>query len=51
MAWFHEICNSSNCVLKRDGGFATRDAAWTAGREDSDKMKNSRHGGRVHPRY
>jgi hypothetical protein len=28
-------------VLKRDGGFATQDAAKTAGREDAKKIKNS----------
>jgi hypothetical protein len=42
MAWFYEIRNSTNAVLKRDGGFATQDAAKTAGREDAKKMKNSR---------
>ena len=41
MAWFYEIRNSNNAVLKRDGGFATQDAAKTAGREDAKKMKNS----------
>jgi hypothetical protein len=40
MAWFYEIRNSSNTVLKRDGGFATQDAAKNAGREDAKKMKN-----------
>jgi hypothetical protein len=29
-------------VLKRDGGFATQDAAKIAGREDAKKMKNLR---------
>ncbi len=29
-------------MLKRDGGFATQDAAKTAGREDAKKMKNMR---------
>jgi len=28
--------------VKRDGGFATQDAAKTAGREDAKKMKNMR---------
>jgi len=42
MAWFYEIRSSNNAVLKRDGGFATQDAAKTAGREDAKKMKNSR---------
>ena len=43
MAWFYEIRSSRDTVLKRDGGFATQDAAKTAGREDGRKMKNSRH--------
>ena len=42
MAWFYEIRNSNNAVLKRDGGFATQDAAKIAGRADAKKMKNSR---------
>ena len=42
MAWFYEIRSSSNTVLKREGGFATQDAATTAGRADTKKMKNSR---------
>ena len=42
VAWFYEIRSSNNAVLKRDGGFATQDAAKTAGREDAKKMKNSR---------
>ena len=42
MAFFYEIRSSHNAVLKRDGGFATQDAAKTAGREDDKKMKNSR---------
>ena len=33
MAWFYEIRDSNNAVLKRDGGFPTQDAK---------KMKNSR---------
>jgi hypothetical protein len=40
MAFFYEIRNSNNAVLKRDGGFATQDAAKIAGREDAKKMKN-----------
>jgi hypothetical protein len=40
VAWFYEIRSSNNAVLKRDGGFATQDAAKTAGREDAMKMKN-----------
>jgi O-acetyl-ADP-ribose deacetylase (regulator of RNase III) len=42
MSWFYEIRSSANTVLKRDGGFATQDAAKIAGREDARKMKNSR---------
>jgi hypothetical protein len=34
MAWFDEIRSSNNAVLKRDGGFATQDAAKIA-RADS----------------
>jgi hypothetical protein len=42
MAYFYEIRSSDNTVLKRDGGFATQDAAKIAGREDAKRMKNSR---------
>jgi hypothetical protein len=42
MAYFYEIHSSDNAVLKRDGGFATVDAAKNAGREDAKKMKNRR---------
>jgi hypothetical protein len=42
MAFFYEIRSADNTVLKRDGGFATQDAAKTAGCEDAKKMKNSR---------
>jgi hypothetical protein len=42
MAWFYEIRSSTNTLLKREIGFATHDAAKTAGREDAKKMKNSR---------
>jgi len=42
MSWFYEIRSSTNEVLKRDGGFATQEAAKIAGREDAKKMKNSR---------
>jgi hypothetical protein len=45
MAWFYEIRSSKNAVLKRDGGFATQDAAKVAGRADAKKMKNSRQPG------
>jgi hypothetical protein len=40
MAWFYEIRSSNDVVLKRDGGFASQDAAKDAGREDAKKMKN-----------
>ena len=46
MAWFYEIRSSDNTVLKRDGGFATQDAAKTAGREDAKKLKNMRQADR-----
>jgi len=42
MAWFYEIRSSNNAALKRDVGFATQDAAKTAGRADAKKMKTSR---------
>ena len=42
MSWFYEIRSSTNTVLKRDGGFASQDAAKMAGREDAKKMRNSR---------
>ena len=42
MAWFYEIRSSNNALLKRDGGFATQDAAKIAGREDAKRMRNSR---------
>jgi hypothetical protein len=45
MAWFYEIRGSNNTLLKRDGGFATQDAAKIAGREDAKKIKNSRQPG------
>jgi hypothetical protein len=42
VAWFYEIRSSNNAVLKRDGGFASQDAAKMAAREDAKKMKNLR---------
>jgi hypothetical protein len=45
MAWFYEIRNSNNAVLKRDGGFATQDATKIAGRADAKKIKDSRQPG------
>jgi hypothetical protein len=41
MAWFYEIRNSDNAVLKRDGGFANQDAAKEAARADAKKMKSA----------
>ena len=40
MSFFYEIRNANNTVLKRDGGFASQDAAKMAAREDTKKMKN-----------
>ena len=40
MSFFYEIRSADNIVLKRDGGFATQDAAKIAGREDAEKMRN-----------
>ena len=42
MAFFYEIRSPENAVLKRDGGFATQDAAKNAGREDAKRMRNLR---------
>ena len=42
MSFFYEIRSADNTVLKRDGGFASQDAAKMAAREDAKKMKNSR---------
>jgi hypothetical protein len=46
MAFFNEIRSADNTVLKRNGSFATQDAAKNAGREDAKRMKNSRQPGR-----
>jgi hypothetical protein len=43
MAYFYEIRSADNAVLKRDGGFATQDAAKSAGRVDAKRMRNMRH--------
>jgi hypothetical protein len=45
MAWFYEIRNSNNALLKRDGGFATQDAAKFAVRADAKKIKTAWHPG------
>jgi len=42
LSFFYEIRSADNTVLKRDGGFASQDAAKMAAREDAKKMKNSR---------
>jgi hypothetical protein len=39
MAFFYEIRSSDNAVLKRDGGFATQDAAKLAGLANAKGMK------------
>jgi hypothetical protein len=46
MAWFYEIRNSNNTLLKRDGGFATQDAAKCAVRADAKKNQEC-----LAPRY
>jgi hypothetical protein len=40
-AWFYEIRSSSKAVLKRDGGFATQDAAKIAGRARAKELISS----------
>ncbi len=35
MSFFYEIRSADDTVLKRDGGFATQDAAKIAGRADA----------------
>ena len=42
MSFFYEIRNPDNIPLKRDGGFASLDAAKMAARADARKMKTSR---------
>jgi hypothetical protein len=42
MSFFYEIRSADNAVLKRDGGFASQDAAKMAARDDAKKMKNMR---------
>jgi hypothetical protein len=41
MAFFYEIRNSDNAVLKHDGGFSNQDAAKEAARADAKKMKSA----------
>jgi len=49
MAYFYEIRSADNTLLKRHGGFAKRDSAKTAVREDAKEMKTSRQGVTVGP--
>ena len=42
MSFFYEIRSADDTVLKRDGGFASQDAAKMAAREVAKKMKNIR---------
>ncbi len=42
VAWFYEIRDSNDTVVKRDGGFADSDAGKIAARADAKKMKTSR---------
>lgn len=41
MSFFYEIRSVDNTVLKRDGGFASQDAAKMAAREDAKKITNA----------
>jgi hypothetical protein len=41
MSFFYEIRSSDNSLLKRDGGFASQNAAKMAAREDAKRMKNA----------
>ena len=41
MSFFYEIRSADNTLLKRDGGFASQDAAKMAARDDARKMKNT----------
>ena len=47
MAWFYEIRDSDNAVLKRDGGFSDQDAAKIAARVDAKKMRSSPQSGKT----
>jgi hypothetical protein len=42
MSFFYEIRTPDNTVLKRDGGFASQDAAKMAAREDAKEMRSVR---------
>jgi len=41
MSYFYEIRSTTDTILKRDGGFASQDAAKMAARDDAKKMKNA----------
>ncbi len=47
MSYFYEIRSAGNTVLKRNGGFASQDAAKMAAREDAKKMRNVRQPNRL----
>jgi hypothetical protein len=42
LIFFYEIRSTTGTVLKRDGGFASQDAAKMAAREEAKKLKKSR---------
>jgi hypothetical protein len=46
MSFFYEIRSATDTVLKRDGGFASQDAAKMAARDDAKKLKNMRQADR-----
>jgi hypothetical protein len=46
VAWFYEIRDTNNSVLKREHGFADQDAAKIAARANARKMKTSPESGR-----
>jgi hypothetical protein len=41
VSWFYEIRSADNTILKRDGGFASQDAAKMAVRDDAKRIKNA----------
>jgi len=41
MSFFYEIRSTTDTVLKRNGGFASQDAAKIAAREDAKRMRKS----------
>jgi hypothetical protein len=40
LAWFYEIRDANNLLLKRNDGFADQDAAKIAARADAKRMRN-----------